>query len=63
MLTYHVRQNYPADTRLVLQISNNTGAVVRRCELDKSAGLRRVVWNLAVGAPDWLAGILTGGAG
>ena len=48
LLTYHVRQNYPADTRLVLQISNNTGAVVRRCELDKSAGLRRVIWNLAV---------------
>jgi hypothetical protein len=46
LLTYHVKQGFPTSSRLVLQISNSAGAVVRRCELDRAPGLRRVVWNL-----------------
>jgi hypothetical protein len=46
VLTYSVRQALPADTRLVLTIANQAGQTVRRCELDKSAGLRRVAWGL-----------------
>jgi hypothetical protein len=45
-MTYNVKQEYPADTKLVLSITDNTGGLVRRCELDKTAGLRRFVWNL-----------------
>ncbi|HKS06331.1 MAG TPA: hypothetical protein VJR92_08475, partial [Gemmatimonadaceae bacterium] len=63
VLTYHVRQGYAADTRLVLSITNAAGAVVRRCELDKTAGLRRVTWNLnADAAPDTAAAGGRGGA-
>jgi len=63
VFTYHVRQTYPADTRLVLTIADPTGRQVRRLELDKTAGLRRVAWNLTAdppappaGAPDPAAG-------
>jgi photosystem II stability/assembly factor-like uncharacterized protein len=45
-ITYNVKQEYPADTKLVLTITDNGGMQVRRCELDKTAGLRRFVWNL-----------------
>ena len=63
LLTYNVRQTYPAGTRLVLQISNAAGSTVRRCELDRTAGLRRVVWNLATDvAPDG-SGARGGGGG
>jgi hypothetical protein len=46
-VTYNVSRAMPADTRLVLTISNGDGAPVRRCELDKNPGLRRFVWNLS----------------
>jgi hypothetical protein len=46
-VTYHVRETYGPDIRLVLSISNAGGDVVRRCELDKTPGLRRIVWNLS----------------
>ena len=49
MFTYHVRQDLPADTRLVLTITDAAGRQIRRLDLDKSAGLRRVAWNLHVG--------------
>jgi photosystem II stability/assembly factor-like uncharacterized protein len=45
-ITYNVGTALPADQRLVLTISDNTGRRVRRCELDRTGGLRRVVWNL-----------------
>ena len=51
VFTYHVRQPLPADTKLVLTIENQAGTRVRRCELDKSAGLRRVAWGLVPDAP------------
>ncbi len=45
-VTYHVKEALPADAKLVLSISDNAGKVWRRCELDKTAGLRRFTWNL-----------------
>jgi photosystem II stability/assembly factor-like uncharacterized protein len=44
--TYHLRQDVPSDSKLVLTISDETGRQVRRLELDSYAGLRRVNWNL-----------------
>jgi photosystem II stability/assembly factor-like uncharacterized protein len=49
--TYQVRQEYPADTRLVLRISDGNGRRVRQMEINKAAGLRRVTWNLNEDAP------------
>jgi hypothetical protein len=45
-MTYSVGKEMPADARLVLNITNNGGVQVRRCEVDKTAGLKRFVWNL-----------------
>ena len=45
-MTYNVAGNIPADAKLVLTISDIRGAQVRRCELDKTQGLKRFVWNL-----------------
>ena len=38
VFTYHVRQELPADAKLVLTISDDTGRPVRRMDLEKSAG-------------------------
>jgi hypothetical protein len=46
VFTYNVSKDLAADTKLVLTISDDTGKQVRRIDLDKTAGLRRVVWNL-----------------
>ena len=61
VFTYHVKQALPADTRLVLTIENQAGERVRRCELDKSPGLRRVPWGLTADAAPAAPG--RGGAG
>jgi photosystem II stability/assembly factor-like uncharacterized protein len=45
-VTYHVKDALPAEAKLVLTISDNAGKVWRRCELEKTAGLRRFTWNL-----------------
>ena len=50
-LTYHVRRDIPGDARLVLTISDDAGRQVRRLDLEKTAGLRRVIWNLRADAP------------
>ena len=51
VFTYHVRETLPADAKLVLTINDESGRRVRRIELDKTAGLRRAVWNLRGDAP------------
>jgi hypothetical protein len=51
VFTYNVGHSLPADTKLVLTIENQAGTQVRRCELDKTAGLRRLAWNLVPDAP------------
>jgi photosystem II stability/assembly factor-like uncharacterized protein len=68
VFTYAVGKELAADARLVLTITDETGKQVRRLDLDKNVGLRRVAWNLrgdppaapAAGAPGGGAG---GGAG
>lgn len=45
-ITYSVNDSLPTGTKLVLSISDNGGKLVRRCELDRTAGLRRFAWNL-----------------
>ncbi len=51
VFTYSVKQDLPADAKLVLTISDDTGKQVRRLEIDKAAGFRRTVWNLRADAP------------
>ena len=51
VFTYQVRQDLPADTKLVLTITDDSGKQVRRLELEKTAGLRRVAWNLRTDPP------------
>jgi hypothetical protein len=65
VFTYHVRQALPADAKLVLTIENQAGQQVRRCELDKTPGLRRVAWGLVPDAPvtPGRVGGAAGGAG
>lgn len=46
VLTYNVKQPLPADAKLVLTIADDAGRQVRRMEIDKQPGLRRVAWNL-----------------
>jgi photosystem II stability/assembly factor-like uncharacterized protein len=45
-ITYNVKDSLPANTKLVLTISDNDGNAVRTCELNRTPGLRRFVWNL-----------------
>src|SRR5436309_9143392 len=57
VLTYHLREDLPADAKLVLTISDDAGKQVRRVDSDqnqplpKSAGLHRVAWNLRADPP------------
>ena len=51
VFTYNVGQELPADVKLVLTITDDSGRQIRRMDLDKAPGLRRVVWNLRGEAP------------
>jgi photosystem II stability/assembly factor-like uncharacterized protein len=51
VFTYNVREALPAEAKLVLTITDDAGRQVRRMEIEKSAGLRRVAWNLRVDPP------------
>ncbi len=51
VLTYHLRQALPADTKLVLTIFNDAGQPIRKMELENATGLRRVTWNLRTDPP------------
>ncbi len=51
VFTYHVRQELPADAKLVLTISDDAGRPVRRIEVEKGTGLRRIAWNLRTDPP------------
>jgi hypothetical protein len=46
VFTYHVKQTPPDDVKLAISIADDTGRQIRRLEIDKAAGLRRVAWNL-----------------
>ena len=48
---YSVGQTIPAGTDLVLTVTDARGQRVREIALDRTAGFRRVVWNLRGEAP------------
>ena len=45
----------PQRTALVLTISDEAGKQIRRLDLDKSSGLRRIAWNLRGEPPGAIA--------
>ena len=63
VFTYTVKQTLPAEARLVMTITDDSGRQVRRFDVDKSAGLRRVAWNLRADAPPATEGGGRGGRG
>ena len=46
VFTYNVAADLPADSKLVLTINDAAGNRVRQLDLEKTAGLRRIAWNL-----------------
>jgi hypothetical protein len=50
-ITYHVRETLPDDVQLVANVLNSQGTQVRRMNLNKTAGLHRVYWNLQADPP------------
>ena len=46
VLTYNVKQPLADDAKLVITITDDNGRQIRRIDLDKTPGLRRVAWNL-----------------
>jgi photosystem II stability/assembly factor-like uncharacterized protein len=48
---YSVGQAIPDGTNLVLTITDARGQQVRRMQVDKAQGLRRVLWNMRADAP------------
>jgi hypothetical protein len=63
VLTYNVKQPLAADAKLVLTIADDTGRQVRRMEIDKNVGLRRVAWNLRSDPPAASANVPQRGRG
>ena len=63
VFTYHVRQDLPAETQLVLTISTDANPMVARIDLDETAGMRRAVWNLRAQPPPAAAGAPAAGRG
>jgi photosystem II stability/assembly factor-like uncharacterized protein len=45
VFTYSVNGNF-GDDKLVLNITDDSGKQIRRLDLDKSSGVRRIAWNL-----------------
>jgi hypothetical protein len=62
VFTYYLRQDMPQDAKLVLTITDDSDKQVRRLDLDRSAGLRRVAWNLRTDPPPAAAQGARGGA-
>ncbi|HYM25487.1 MAG TPA: hypothetical protein VEU08_19850 [Vicinamibacterales bacterium] len=65
VFTFSLKQDVPADAKLVMTISDDAGKQVRRFDVAKGAGLRRVAWNLRADPPPPQAGRAgrAGGAG
>ena len=61
VFTYNVKTAVTGDATLVLTITDDTGRQIRRMEVDKNAGLRRVAWNLRTDPP--AGGAQAGGRG
>jgi hypothetical protein len=60
VFTYNIAQPISAETRLVLTITDDAGRQIRRLDLDKAVGLRRIAWNLRT---DPVAGSAPAGRG
>jgi len=65
VLTFNLKNDLPANAKLVMTITDDTGKQVRRFDVAKGAGLRRVAWDLRADAPARVEGRgqRTGGAG
>jgi hypothetical protein len=61
VFTFSLRQDPPVDAKLVMTITDESGKQIRRFDVDKGTGLRRVAWNLRADAPP--AAGRAGGAG
>jgi photosystem II stability/assembly factor-like uncharacterized protein len=46
VFTYSIGREIPGDAKLVMTITNEQGRQFRRLDVDKTPGLRRMVWNL-----------------
>ena len=51
VFTYNVKEDLPASATLVLTITDDGGRQIRRMDVAKTAGLRRVAWNLRADIP------------
>jgi hypothetical protein len=63
VFTYNVGRELTGDVKLVLTITNEQGQQVRRLDVEKTPGLRRVAWNLRGDPPAAEAGRGQGGRG
>jgi photosystem II stability/assembly factor-like uncharacterized protein len=61
IFTYNVGQSPAGDTKLVMNISDDTGKQIRRIELSKAPGVHRIAWDLNHEAPAAPAGQTAGG--
>jgi hypothetical protein len=61
VFTYSVKADLPSTDKPVLTISDDAGKQIRRLDLDKTSGLRRIAWNLRGEAPPTPAGGGRGG--
>jgi len=46
VLTYHVNESLPNDTKLVLTVTDESGERIRRIDLPVGTGMQRVTWDL-----------------
>jgi hypothetical protein len=51
VFTFNLRQDVPDSAKLVMTISDEAGKQIRRFDVPKGVGLRRVAWNLRAEAP------------
>ena len=56
LFTFAVKDALPADAKLVMTIADDTGKQVRRFEIEKGTGLRRIAWDLRSDPPPPPAG-------
>ena len=61
VFTFNLRQDVPDPAKLVMTISDEAGKQIRRFDVPKGVGLRRVAWNLRAEAPEGAG--RAGGAG
>jgi hypothetical protein len=61
VFTFSLRQEVPDPAKLVMTISDEAGKQIRRFDVPKGVGLRRVAWNLRAEAPEGAG--RAGGAG